>query len=109
MRGTVDPKRPLVWSREAVSDLAEIWTYYAEAAKSETADNIVRNIDRVCRLLDDHPLAGRARDELRPGIRSIAARPHVVFYRITETATEIVRVLDGRRDLDDIFAAEPGA
>jgi hypothetical protein len=37
-------------------------------------------------------------------VRSIAAWPHVIFYRITGNRTEIVRVLDGRRDLDEIFA-----
>jgi plasmid stabilization system protein ParE len=33
--------------------------------------------------------------------------PHVVFYRVTNDGAEIVRVLDGRRDLDEIFARDP--
>jgi hypothetical protein len=32
------------------------------------------------------------------------SRPYVVFYRPDEHETQIVRVLDGRRDLDEIFA-----
>jgi len=102
-----DPKRPVLWSRDALTDLAEIWRHYAEAARPQTADGIIRDIEKVCRLLGDHPLAGRARDEVRPGLRSIAARPHVVFYRVTDDAAEIIRVLDGRRDIEEIFAAEP--
>jgi toxin ParE1/3/4 len=102
----VDPKRPVSWSRDALADLAEIWRYYAGVGGSPTADNIIRNIDNVCRLLEDHPLAGRSRDEVRPGLRSIAVRPHVLFYRVIDNAAEIVRVLDGRRDLDDIFRDE---
>jgi hypothetical protein len=29
-----------------------------------------------------------------------------VFYRIRSDIPEIVRILDGRRDIDDIFAGE---
>jgi toxin ParE1/3/4 len=100
----VDPRRPIVWSPDARADLSEIWNYYAKVASRHTADKIVREIGEMCRLLENHPLAGRARDEVRPGLRSIAARPHVVFYRVNNDAPEIIRVLDGRRDLDEIFA-----
>ena len=103
----VNPRRPIDWSPEARADLSEIWNYYVKVAGRHTADKIVREIGEVCRLLEDHPFAGRARDEVRPGLRSIAARPHVVFYRVKNDIAEIVRVLDGRRDLDEIFAASP--
>jgi len=66
----------------------------------------VRKITEACRLLEDHPFVGRTRDEIRPGLRSIAATPYVVFYRVNNDVAEIVRVLDGRRDLDEIFADE---
>jgi toxin ParE1/3/4 len=103
----VDPRRSIVWSPDALADLSEIWNYYAKVASRHTADKIVREIGEMCRLLEDNPFAGRARDELRSGLRSIAARPHVVFYRVSNDAPEIVRVLDGRRDLDEIFAETP--
>jgi toxin ParE1/3/4 len=76
-------------------------------AGRRTADRIVREIGEACLLLEDAPLGGRARNEVRPGLRSIASSPHVIFYRVTNDAAEIVRVLDGRRDLDEIFA-QPG-
>jgi plasmid stabilization system protein ParE len=34
---------------------------------------------------------------------SRVAGPHIIFYRVTDAATEIARVLDGRRDLGSIF------
>lgn len=67
----------------------------------------MRGIGEACVLLDDHPFAGRARNEVRPGLRSIAASPHIVFYRVNNDVAEIVRILDGRRDLDEIFARDP--
>ena len=97
-------RRPLLWSPEALSDLDEIWDYYAKVAGQQAADGIVRRIDGACGLLQEHPFAGRARDEVRAGLRSIAASPYVVFYRVNDDVAEIVRVLDGRRDLDEIFA-----
>jgi plasmid stabilization system protein ParE len=46
----------------------------------------------------------RPRDEVRPGLRSVVANPHVVFYRVNaDGLAEVVRVIDGRRDIDAIF------
>jgi toxin ParE1/3/4 len=101
------PRRSIVWSREAESDLEDIWTYYAENAGREVANTIVRAIGDTCRILEDHPLAGRGRDEIRLGLRSALSSPYVIFYRIRGNAPEIVRVLDGRRDIDEIFSDEP--
>lgn len=78
-----------------------------KVAGRHTADKIVRETGEACRLLEDHPFAGRSRNEVWPSLRSIAASPHVVFYRVNNDAPEIVRVLDGRRDLDEIFGHNP--
>ena len=97
-------KRPVIWSPEAQTDLADIWNYYREAAGPQLADSRVRAIGEACLLLEEHPLAGRAREEIRPGLRSVLVTPHVVFYRVTNEIAQIVRILDGRRDIEDIFA-----
>jgi toxin ParE1/3/4 len=102
-----ESRRPLAWSPEALSDLSEIWDYYVKIAGRHTADGIVRRVGEVCALLEDHPFAGRARNEVRPGLRSIAASPHIVFYRVNEGSAEVIRILDGRRDVDEIFAHDP--
>jgi toxin ParE1/3/4 len=101
-------RRPIIWSPEARSDLSDIWNYDASAAGRQAANKIVHEIGQACRLLQSYPFAGRARDEVRPGFRSVAAAPHVVFYRVRNGTAEIVRVLDGRRDVDKIFTDEPG-
>jgi toxin ParE1/3/4 len=36
-------------------------------------------------------------------VRSSAA-PHIGFYRLNDDRPEIVRVLDGRQDIEDIFS-----
>lgn len=102
-----EPKRPALWSLEAVADVGRVWDHYAGVAGTRTADNILREIGKVVLLIEEHPLAGRLRDEVRSDLRSIATSPHIVFYRIVQGRPQIVRVLDGRQDIDEIFA-DPG-
>jgi toxin ParE1/3/4 len=99
-------RRPALWSPEAIDDLNGIWDHYAAAAGARTADDVVRRIGRAVAVLEEQPMAGRSRDEIRLDLRSIAVSPHVIFYRVVGMRGEIVRVLDGRRDIDEIFAQE---
>ena len=100
-RGTAE------WSPEAIADLDAIWSYYEGVAGRNTAEGIARNIRELVATIEAHPFAGRSRDELGPGVRSLAARPHVLFYRVVNEIPEIMRILDGRQDIDEIFA--PGS
>ena len=103
-----DRRRPIVWSSDAHADLSEIWNYYVKVAGRHTADKIVREIGEACRLLEDHPFAGRARDEVRAGAAIDRRAPARCLYRVRKDVAEIARVLDGRRDLDEIFAGDRG-
>jgi toxin ParE1/3/4 len=46
---------------------------------------------------------GRPREDLRPGLRSIAVERYVLFYRVSAAAVEILRVLHSSRDMDAIL------
>lgn len=96
--------RTVVLSADAERDIHDIWDYLASEASADIAEKTVRGIERKCRLLERHPFAGRPRDKLIVGMRSILVHPHVVFYRVTSETVEIVRVLHQRRDIDAIFA-----
>jgi toxin ParE1/3/4 len=95
---------PIIWSPEALADIDHLWDYYAKVAGRGTADRILREIAKVVAAIDDFPFAGRARDEIRFGLRSLAAAPQIVFYRLKDDRPEIVRVLDGRQDIEEIFS-----
>jgi toxin ParE1/3/4 len=103
MRGA---RRRVVWSPAADRDLLDIWGYYARVASAETADNLLREIDRVGEGISENPRLSRQRDELLSGLRSVIVRPHVIFFRIGNGAVEVVRVLHGRRDFPTIFGRE---
>jgi toxin ParE1/3/4 len=96
-----------MWSPVALADLVAIWNNYAKIAGRLTADKAARDVGIACRTLQERPFAGRARDEVRPGLRAIAAGSLVVFYRVgLEQETEILRVLDRRKDIEEMFGGE---
>lgn len=101
-----EDKFRLFWSPEAEADLLVIWDEGARRFSTEIAGNHLRDIHALANRLIEHPFLGRERDELRPGIRSIVVYPTVLFYRVTVGAVEVVRVLDGRRDLPTVFSTE---
>jgi len=46
---------------------------------------------------------GGRREELAPGIQSFPLGHYIIFYRAVASAIEIVRVLHGARDIENIF------
>jgi toxin ParE1/3/4 len=47
-------------------------------------------------MLVDNPELGRACDDIRPGLRRMESRKHVVFYRREPRGILVVRVLHQR-------------
>lgn len=101
-----EPKPPIIWAPEALADIDHLWDYYAEVAGRASADKLLRQIATVVVAINEFPLAGRSRNDVRVGLRSLSAGSQIVFYRLSGGRPEIVRVLDGRRDIDEIFAEE---
>jgi toxin ParE1/3/4 len=95
--------RPLATRRSsrARADFLDIWLYIAER-NADAADRVLDEIERVCGLIAHHPQMGRERPEIAPAIRSFAVMSWVIFYRAHPEFIDIVRVLHGARDLDEI-------
>ena len=51
-------------------------------------------------MLARNPLAGRARNDLALKLRSFPVGSYVVFYVPVADGVEIVRVMNGRQDID---------
>ncbi len=94
-------------SKQAGADLDDIWLYVAQDS-IRRADRLISKLYDKCQLLASSPGLGRRRDELRPSLRSFPSGRHVIFYRTSSTGIEIVRILDGHRDIDRIFRTETG-
>jgi toxin ParE1/3/4 len=88
---------------QAEEDLIAIWLTIA-ADNPPAADRILDRIEAVCQMLAHHPAAGPAREDIAPSLRYFPVSPYLVLYRIvTEQHVEIVRVVDGRRELSSLF------
>jgi toxin ParE1/3/4 len=89
-------------SLRAREDLIEIWDYIADDSIAN-ADAFIDKLYEAIEALGRHPGSGRHRDELAPGIQSFPFGRHIIFYRVVTNAIEIVRVLHGARDIENIF------
>ena len=86
----------------AAEDIEEIWDYIA-GDNLHAADRWLDQLDRQFQLLAEHPLLGRAREELAAGIRSFPFGRYVIFYSQVDGGIDVVRVLHSARDLSEQF------
>ncbi|SRR6266849_1903452 len=92
---------------QAEADLEDIAFYiFLDSGSLEIADRVIQSIAERFDLLDAYPRAGRARDDLRPGIRGFPVGDYVVLYRIERADVVIVRVVRGSRDLEALLGVE---
>jgi toxin ParE1/3/4 len=89
---------------EADFDLDDIWYYVAKNSGSmDVADRLINSITDRFYLLAKYPQMGRARDDLRAGLRSFPVGEYVLIYRIEEGDAVILRVLHGSRNIHALF------
>jgi toxin ParE1/3/4 len=89
----------LVYLPRADADLDRIYHWLAPRAGAAVALAYVARIEAACQRLTDFPRRGSPREELKHGIRTVPfERRATIYYRVTETAVEIARIL--HRGLD---------
>ena len=83
-----------------VSDLFDGYAYLAERSP-KAASRFLEESERVIELLASFPEIGRARDNLRPGVRSFPLRtfPDLILCRSLGSRLDLLRVVHGARDL----------
>jgi toxin ParE1/3/4 len=101
----------IVYTRRAEDELRAIWRYIAVDNDNEpAADRILLAISKKIELLREHPRLGPRRSDIAEGARAIIERHFLVLYEthpdtdegLVETV-EIVSIVDGRRDLTELF------
>ena len=94
------------YTPSARDDLNAILMYVAERAGVDVALGFVSRLRRACEDLSTAPLRGTARDDLRPGLRTVGVerRVTILFYvRDEEGDVIILGVVYGGRDLAAIL------
>jgi toxin ParE1/3/4 len=84
---------------QADLDLDSIWAFIA-ADNVTAANRLIDRIGGVFEMLVESPLAGCERPELQINLRSFPVGNYIIFYRVLPDGVEVVRVMNGRRDID---------
>jgi toxin ParE1/3/4 len=86
----------------AEQDLDDIWDYIA-ISNSDQAEKVLRNLYAKMGTLTHNPYLGRERKDIEVGLRSFPVGSHVIFYCPSSDGIEVIRILHGARDFQDIF------
>lgn len=94
----------VVFRPEAEADLIAI-ALFISGRSAQRALEFVARLRQRCAMLEQLPHAGRPREELGAGLRSVIERPYVVPYRVLDSTVEIVAIIRGARDLPAALAS----
>ena len=94
------------WAEATVRDLEELISYIA-ADSPLNAERILDKLEKRAQTLESTPVRGRVVPELAHfGIRNwreLIVKPYRIIYRIDEDTVNVLAMLDGRRDLQDLL------
>jgi toxin ParE1/3/4 len=98
----------LLWRPRAREDLLDIFEVIG-LDNPEAAERILAALEARAATLAAHPRLGLRRRDIRPTVRVLVERHYLILYEThpdTEEGpvdtVEIVRVVDGRRDLTNL-------
>lgn len=98
----------LVWTPQAEEDLIGIYSFIALDSPA-AADRVLARLQASVEMLARNPRLFQRRPDIRPSARILVEWPYLVLYEIHPDSddgpvreVEIVRVVDGRRNLKHI-------
>lgn len=99
--------RRVEFSQTADRHLADIYEYVADRDSPADAERFVSAILDACHQLADFPLRGRARDDLRAGLRTLGFRRSVqILFSVTDEVVEVAAIYYGGQDFESRFPTE---
>jgi toxin ParE1/3/4 len=99
----------IVWQPGARTDVQEIYVHIG-LEQPQAAERFFDAVERKVELLAEQPRLGVRRPEINPSARMLVEAPFLILYETVPDTDEgpvatigIVRVVDGRRDLRELF------
>jgi toxin ParE1/3/4 len=89
----------VVISLRARSDILNIHSYLAERSLV-AANRLLPRFSQRFDELREFPFIGRDRSEFRPSLRGLLVEGYIAFYIVEADRVVIVRVLDGRMNIE---------
>jgi toxin ParE1/3/4 len=69
------------------------------AVPTPSPTKVYDRIEQTCRLLKHNPQLGPARPEIAEDARALVIERWIALYRLVEDGVQVVRIVDGVRDL----------
>ena len=97
----------VILSPRADDQLASIYLYIAAQASAEIAQRYADAIVEKCNSLSTFPRRGTPRDDLRPGVRTLAFRRRVtIAYLVEPAAVTILGLFYAGQDFEALLRDE---
>jgi toxin ParE1/3/4 len=92
----------VVLTDKAKLDLFRIYNYIDER-NPQAAESFIQRVRNNFENLARFPFIGRERSSLAPGLRCLIVGLHLIFYTVDPDEITVVRVIDGRMDVEEEF------
>jgi toxin ParE1/3/4 len=76
--------------------------YFLES-NIDAGEKLFKSFNQRFHNLTQFPNIGKLYPHLLPDIRGLLVDKYIIFYRVTPIQIEIIRIVDGRQDLTQIF------
>ena len=96
----------VVFSPEALEQLASLYRYIAAAASPNTAQRYTDSIVEYCETLHTFPLHGSKRDDIRPGLRVTNYKGRsVIAFDVSGALVSIIGIFYGGQDYENTLGS----
>lgn len=87
---------------KASQDLNDISDYFVER-NIEAGERLLKEFTEKCQNLMRFPKMGKSYERILKELRGIPLKSYIIFYRVIPDGIEVLRVISGQQDLEDLF------
>lgn len=95
--------RGVSYRQAAKDDLSEIWEYTSNNWSVDQADKYHLSLTSLCSKLARSPELGKSYPSISSDIFGYRKGKHIIFYSVSESDIEIVRILHTSMDIGSHF------
>ena len=100
-------KYEIIWSKDAGDELAEIISFIKYNTGKITARKVYSRIMNEVKRVSENPAGRRIAPLLKEFginyIHQLNISPWILFYKVEKNRMEIISIIDGRRNLEEIL------
>lgn len=87
-------------SKQAQTDLIDIWEYTFNKWSLEQADKYYLILVEAMKMLLKEPNMGKSYEKIRKNYRGLQTKSHIIFYKISSQGElEVIRILHQNMDI----------